>query len=566
MGGLRGDAEGTFELAHAVRDGRRFGAPRFAGERYDLVVVGAGLSGLAAACFFRKRRPRGRVLLLDCRDDFGGHCQRNEFRLDGRLLLGYGGGQSIDAPSTYTAEGRALLAEAGVDLKRFETAFDQELYFSRGKPAVFFDRETFGEDRLARGAPRQGPGERPSGWREFLARSPLPDFAREDIRRLYEDDADPWPGVGPAEKARRLKGLSYRDYLLGPARAHPLAAAFFQAQAHDEAGLGADAVSAWWSFTRGRAGFWGLGLQAPPDPKGGEPYIYHFPDGNAGLARLLVRLLAPEAVPGSTMEDSVTAAVDYARLDDPKSPARVRLGATVLRVRAEKGGAEVHYVRGGAVLGVRAAAVVLACDHAMIPHLLPELPGEQRAALREAVRIPIVYTSVLVRDASAFSRLGVSEIHCPGAYHSSIELDYPVSLGAYRCPRDSGEPAVLHLLRVPARPGAPPTEQFRAGRAELLATPFWEIEGRTRDQLRRALGAGGFEPDRHIAAITVNRWAHGYASGQAPLVDGRRPAGRPWELARRRFGRVSIAGSDASGVALAQAAIAEAHRAVSELL
>ena len=51
------------------------------GEEFDLVVVGGGISGLAAAYFYRQARPNARILILDNHDDFGGHAKRNEFHV-----------------------------------------------------------------------------------------------------------------------------------------------------------------------------------------------------------------------------------------------------------------------------------------------------------------------------------------------------------------------------------------------------------------------------------------------------------------------------------------------------
>jgi spermidine dehydrogenase len=195
------------------------------------------------------------------------------------------------------------------------------------------------------------------------------------------------------------------------------------------------------------------------------------------------------------------------------------------------------------------------------------MPAAQKAALAMAVKAPLVYTNVLIRDWTAFQKLGVSSLHAPAGFHSGISLDFPVSLGDYRCPRTPDEPMILHLTRVPVRPGLPARDQCRAGRAELLQMPFETFERQTREQLARALGGGGFDPARDIAGITVNRWPHGYAQGQNTLFDPEwSEAERPWIVGRARFGRISIANSDAAATPLTQAAIAMGHRAVEEVL
>ena len=566
---MRGSHPGSFEVAHSLRDAKTWAAAEDTRERYDLVVVGGGLSGLAAAYFFRKAvGPDATILILDNHDDFGGHAKRNEFRHGNRTLIGHGGTQSIEAPNTYTLEGRMLLQDIGVDAERFHkaTAPDRNLYGSMGlRRAVFFDKETFGVDRLVGPAPRFSGEPDLAAWAAFLAKAPLSDAARKDILRLYSEKRDYLPGRTRDEKVRRLQAISYQDYLLNVVQVSPDVIPFFQQSAlgwANGAG-GIDSYSAWGCFCLGRfPGLDGLGLGTRPrhasvqDP--GE--TIHFPDGNGTVARLLVRWLLPKALPGTTMEDAVTARVDYAKLDEPTSSARIRLNSTVVRVRhdGDVGRArevEVTYVRGGKAFRVRAAACVMACYNAIVPYLCPELPAAQKTALHMAVRQPIVYTNVVIRDWKAFQKVGASSIFCPGGYHHTINLDAAISLGAYRCARTPDEPVVLHLEREPLKPGLPVRDQFRAGRADLLETSFETFERKIRDQLGRALSDGGFDPARDIEAITVNRWPHGYAAGQNTLYDPDwSDEELPWVVGRRRYGRITIANSDAAAICLTQAA------------
>src|SRR3954453_11120566 len=161
--GLRGQHQGSFEIAHALaREGRKFpvdGLP--IDETYDLVVVGGGISGLAAAWFYRRAVPSARILILDNHDDFGGHAKRNEFTLDGRRVIGYGGSQSLQSPkSLYSPVAKGLLRDLGVDITRFETAFERGLYSSLGlSRGMFFNREAFGRDVLVTGDPGGEEGE-----------------------------------------------------------------------------------------------------------------------------------------------------------------------------------------------------------------------------------------------------------------------------------------------------------------------------------------------------------------------------------------------------------------------
>ena len=574
--GLRGSHDGSWETAHQLRDGKLWEDVAEAdGQRYDLIVAGGGISGLAAAYFFRKiAGPCARILILDNHDDFGGHAKRNEFRPQKRLLIGYGGTQSIDSPSTYSPEAIGLLRELAVDLERFHTAFDKDLYSSLNlTEGVFFDRETFGIDQLVAGY-------RKTPWAEFAARTPLSESAQKDLVRLFEENKDYLAGLSSNEKKSRLAEISYADYLKNYIRVDPLVTTFFQTSTHGLFGTGIEAVPALDCWGLSYPGFEGLQLDAERHPAIGltakinttsEPYIFHFPDGNASIARLLVRSLIPGSIPGRDMEDIVTARADYGQMDRKESAVRLRLNSTVVRVkhRGEPDTArevEVTYVRNGKAFLARGRFCVLACWHAMIPLLCPELPETQKRALAYGVKVPLVYTNVQLRDWKAFVELGVENVYCPGGYHYRASLDFPVSLGDYHHPAKPEEPILVHMVKTPCQPGLPAREQHIAGRFELLATTFKTFEREIRDQLGRMLSAGGFDPARDVEAITVNRWPHGYAYEYNSLFDPAWQEGEaPCVRARKPFGRIATANSDAAAYAYTNAAIDQAYRAVEEI-
>ncbi len=354
------------------------------------------------------------------------------------------------------------MAELGIDVSSWGRMVERGLYRGLGmSPALFFDRETFGVDRLLR-APRgiAEPSGPPSStgqadpWTAFLADAPLSGPAKRDVGRLVRTPADYLPGLDDSQKKTRLARMSYADFLLKRAGCHPEVLPIFQARPHSLYGLGIDAVSALDAWGLGLPGFIGMkleptagpgmGLDARPGPR--SPF-FHFPDGNATLARLLVQRLIPPAVAGRGADDVAVARVDYARLDQP-GLARLRLDSTVVARAPGRwrrgGGSRLRACR--ATQRVRGSGCVLACWSGVIPYLCPELPPAQREALAYATKVPIVYTNVVVRSWRSFHALRVSQAHCPGSFHTSVGLDLPVRVGRL--------PAAAPARRADRRPDA----------------------------------------------------------------------------------------------------------------
>jgi spermidine dehydrogenase len=575
--GMRGSHDGSWEVAHELRDGggKEWSAPIDDSESYDLVIVGGGISGLAAAYFYRKLAgPKSRILILDNHDDFGGHAKRNEFHSGKRLLLGYGGTQSIEAPGHYSNISIRLLKELGIDVQRFHKYYDEKLFSSLNlTEAVFFDKETFGTDRLV---PQKGLHYFGLDFDlENVSQIPVSEAARRDLTRLQHASVDYMPDLTPEQKKIKLIKTSYKDFLLQYVKVDAEVVKVFQTSTHDLYCVGIDAVSAYDCAREGFPGFKGMRLPKSHEENAelDEPYIFHFPDGNASIARLLVRSLVPDVLPGHTMEDIVTARANYARLDDASSPVRIRLNSTAVKVKhsgdpATAKEVEVTYVRDGQARRVRAANCILACYNMVIPYLCPEMPDKQRDALAYGVKMPLVYTNVQISNWKAFQKLGLSAIYAPGAYFSNITLDFPVSMGDYRYPSSPEESCLLHLLRTPCEPGLDCKDQYRAGRYELVTTKFETFEHNVRDELGRILAAGDFDPARDIQAITVNRWPHGYSYEYNELFEPLdRPASeRPCVVGRQSFGRIKIANSDAGGKAYTNTAIDQGYRAVREIV
>jgi spermidine dehydrogenase len=591
--GLRGSHVGSFEAMHKVRDGAFWDdapKPVDTGESYDLVIVGGGISGLAAAHFFRKTAgDKARVLILENHDDFGGHAKRNEFRAGNRMLLGFGGTYSIESPSPYSAVAKGVIEELGIDVPSYPKYVSKDLYRSLGlKPRIFFDKETFGADALVANAVHTGGDESglsddagAADLRDFLKDAPLSAKAKEDFQRLLTEQKDYFPGLSSDEKKARLARVSYAKYLTDTLGMSEEIVKLFQAFPHPLFGVGIDAVAAQDAWGLEMPGFKGIKLDPAPG-KGmnrdcirndeAEKYFFHFPDGNASIARLLVRKLIPAAIPGSSAADVVLAKADYSKLDEPSSGVRIRVNSTVVKVNhlgdpASAKEVEVSYFTEGKLKTVRAANCILACWHVVIPYIAQELPDAQKEALASAQKVPLLYTNVLIRNWSAFQKLGTSGVYCPGMYHTGVNLDLPVSIGGYECTKKPDDPIVVHMMKAACKPGYPARDQHRLGRIQLYSTTFETYERNIREQLLRIFGTGGFDPARDILEITVNRWPHGYAYEYNSLFDQFWLDGTetPCQVARKPFGRLAIANADAGAYAYTDCAIDQAYRAVQEL-
>ncbi len=576
--GLRGSHPGSFEVAHAVAwAGQTFPRPAEPDEDgYDLVVVGGGISGLAAALFYRQQAgPEARILVLDNHDDFGGHAKRNEFVVDGRRLIGYGGSQSIDTPGSYSEASRQLLMDVGIDVQRFYRYYDRTFDQTHGlRRGLYFGNGGYGRNLALPSALPGFFGSSPVDAAAIVAGYPLAASERAALLRLLSGPEDPLADVSPGARVDTLRRTSYSDYLRGPLGMPEAVVTLMRDIPLGLWGVGWDALS---TLEAIRLGMPGIG---PVDPElvdvggyGQEPYIFHFPDGNAGIARAIVRRLLPDAVSGTTMEDLVTAMVDYTRLDVADSRIRVRLNSTAVDVRhtANSRSVDVSYVRGGVVRMARGRHVVLACYNAMIPHLCPELPSEQRDAIGYAEKVPLVYTSMAVRHWRPFAELGIGSFHVPQPrLMHSFGLDFPVSMGDYAFTAAPDQPTVLHGSWAPAAPdrGLTAREQHAIGRRRVYELSFAEFEADIVATLDGALGPAGFDVERDLAAITVNRWPHGYAYEYNDYSDpaGWGPENGPHVAGRAQIGRISIANSDAAGYAYVNGAVDAAHRAVNEQL
>ena len=579
--GMRGSHAGSFEVAHALAwEGRKPARYDALEEHYDLVVVGAGMSGLAAAYYYRQQvGPDARILILDNHDDFGGHAKRNEFHHEGRMVLSLGGAQNLDNPGNYSDHAGALMIELGIDADAIAAmdANTPDDFLLGGKLNANVGMSMPGAD---------GKHVNVDGhWYKFMhgrgdyaaAVRQLPISADEQDRLIafFGGAEDFLDDLSLGEQFDYISSVSYNRFLMDKVGLSQQSIAMFDGHL-----LVLNGVSGWQhtvleAISAGAPGLRAMGWvtnfvdSLAAMMIGGVAEIRMFPDGNASVARLIVQKLIPSVAPNMQgIADVAVAQFNYAALDRENQSVRLRLNSTVVGVReTADDSVVVEYVRGGNPLSVTASHCVLACYNNLIPHLCPEMSEQQKAGLSYGVRSPFVYANVLLNNGQAFSKLNLTFTHCPQDAFQWVSSAPTTSNGGYQPPRGPEDPMAVFMMGspTPAVEGSSARELCRAGRYKIYSTTFAQYEAQIRQQLQSLLGQYGFDHETDIQAITVNRIPHGYAYSYLGLDDPEWEEGKaPHEIGRAQFGRISIANSDSEAMPLMDAAFDAAWRAVAE--
>ncbi|KAB7741858.1 NAD(P)-binding protein [Nostocoides sp. F2B08] len=614
---------------HDASGGPGIKRPAFnTGETYDVVIVGAGVSGLAAAKYYRDRfGPDAKILLVDPLPDFGGHAHRNEFLTPNAatgsdvLMLRTGGAVNLDSPYTWSETSGAFLdvppSDAALDILDY-LGVDLTAFPSTSGPGtptatyglagyLLFPREEWGSDSVQRVRGLPGESNTEAGWQAFVDRLPYSQAAKDAIVRIQTDTTTDWialkhgPGMTPEQRVHLLTTISYKQWLMDYLGAPEEAIREYQRGSHSLLGAGAQVTSAVDNWLLERPGFSeALGL---PDPTGladnGFPGIGRtpqmgwrsgtnlpgsraWPDGNASVARLLVSRLIPQTFPDGqpNVENVVTARCDYTRLDQSGSPVRLRLNSLVYRVipgGARGGIAKVEYqdTRTGGTHFVHARHVIMACWHRVTAQVVQGLPRQQVEDLSYARKVPLIYARASLNNWQAFADSAVSSISPRGNSQlwDSINLTMGQRFGSVYgpTPNSPDQPAILNFnLVATGHDTTPQLGAYEVGRQKLLELSFEELEAGLYDMIDRTVNArgGDFDPERDVDEIMINRWNYGYAHELTSLWDPSLYgpyADQPQRRAIAPFRNITIANSDSQAFAYFHSAVQEGFRAVQDL-
>jgi len=568
VGDYRASNGNTYDVmtaAHAMRDGAyEKTAATDTGEMYDLVSVGGGLSGLAAAVFFQKNKG-GRCLVLDNHPIFGGEAKRNEFLVDGHRLIAHQGSAIFLVPKKggYTDRFYEMI---GMD----RSTFDYQTW--RGpSPEMALHQSPYAEPKdygFYFGPPF---GKRPGvwvvdPWGRKLSGAPLSDAAKADLMRWRTvPDDGPRPQTEGDAISRQLDTITLEEHLMARHRiTRETVRNFLSPVEGGGYGLGPDALSAYCAYAI-ETEFPGDGDSALGDQM--------FPDGNTGFARLMVKTLIPDAFAGPhTVEAVWKSRVNFAALDRGGQHTRIRLNATVVRVEhAGNPGSAPHvvvtYAKGKQLFRVKARAVVMAGGSWTSKHIVRDLPASHRDAYAQFYRSPCLMANVAVRNWRFLYRMGMSGCRWFGGLGDYLSVRPMATLDGVSPTIGPDSPTVLTIKVLFAQPGLPIGEQGAQGRAKLLGTSFAQYERALREQLADMFAPGGFDPRRDIAGIILNRWGHAYVNPQPGFFFGVGGKPAPRDVLRDApHGRIAFANTDLAGAMDHRNSIREADRAVRQLV
>ena len=581
-----GNTESTTASAHLLRDNKIDGLLNGAvntGESYDLVIIGGGFAGLSAArTFLKEAGPWQTCLILENHALPGGEAKRNEFIVDGYKITGPQGSNLTVVPGVKGDWYDELFDDLGIprhpefqalegyegDLRLSPTNYLPMLGIAEqaASAGYFFDKETFDLEE--------------SYWDKDASQNAYANTAfsadeKADLERLREGT-----GVNKAgdDWSAWLDSITYQEYLEDTLNIQPRVIKLLSITLSTTSGMGCDSISARYAMMSALPGFdKGFGdkslYRVPPDDNE-IAGIFSFPGGNDAIYRLMLKQVLPNAISGGTrFEEIHDSAYQFEHFDDPDNPVRIRLNSTSVRVAhdgdpASARSVTVYYQQDGKIYRVKAKGVVSAIGGWVNKHIIQDLPGEHEDAFGQLVHGSNMIVNVALRNWKPMAKLGVSACHffTDNGLGGFCNIRRPLVFGDNQPPLDPEKPVVLTFYAGFTKPGLPAREQAAAIRWELMSKSYADIEATVRQQLMAMFGSLGFDDEKDIAGIIVNRWGHSYVAATPGFFHGNNGKPALQQVITRPFGRIAFGHSEHKGIQEWFGAVEHGERAARQVL
>lgn len=554
--GSHGNTENIVRYAHSMRDGNYDVIPPDTvdtGEVFDLVVIGGGMSGLGAAFHFKKSKNRGqKCLIIENHPVFGGESKRNEFVVNGQRLIGPQGANSFVVLDDPESSGYDIYSELGIP-QRFNyqklTPADKKLYFDRTNFGFMLWYDDFPNNGYFF-ENAAGPKWAADMWGRNFEDTPFSENVKKDFVAWRNSKKRNYKG----EDFRRwLDTMTYKDYLEKVMGMSPEITRFVDPVLASSIGLGSDAISAFGAYQVAMPGFQEFPAGFTRKARSEKSDWHSFPGGNDGFARYFTKVLIPDAISGSrSFEDILNQRINFEALDRPSNSISMRLGALAVHIEhnseADKSEfVRVTYVKDGKVYGLKARSVVMANGSWVTRRIVKYLPEEHKDAYKQLHRSPMLVVNVALTNWRFMHKLGLTSCRWFDGFGFSCNIRQPMIVGDYQPPLDPDKPAIITFYVPFYYPGLSVHEQGVKGRTELLSTSYADYEKKIKEQMTRLFGKAGFDPEKDIAGIILNRWGHAYVNPQPGFYFGRDGQPAPSSVIRKRFGRIAFGHSELNG-------------------
>ena len=504
---------------------------------------------------------------------FGGEARQNEFEVDGYRLWGPQGSNGAVWPLD-GAKKIGMYSDLWGELDLPTELEWQEATNSDLKiPEDIYSPMHLTWEETDLGWFHEETGMAVNPWSNRFRDVPLDDKTKNDLiwMELYRQpqEREDW--------AQWLDSMTYKEFMKNEMGIdnefideylNPFAAAM-------GCGLGTDVISAYQAFNFIQPGVNQYGRQFGIGDPTDYVYLASFPGGNTGILRHLVHRIIPDVFgDAESLTEIISNPVNFAALDGAEQAVKMRLSSLVVNVHHE-GPAEsaekvqITYLNDEKMHRVTADRVVMAGQQHLNKRVVTDLPESYRAAMDEFKHSPMLTVNVALRNWKFMDNMGVASVRWfgdnMGGWFTSLRKQMVLD-GEEPMPLDPEKPTVLTLYNSFCTPGLPLHEQTVAARMQLFSLSYADVENEIRSQFTKMFGPGGFDADRDIAGITLNRQGHAYIVTPPGFFFGKDGNPPPSDVIRQPHGRIAFAHSELMGYQMWEGAAHEGERAAKQML